>query len=212
MLRGRRVTDKPMVNAEDLLRFWFGRDLDSPDVVAARCRLWFSAPADFDEEIRARFAGLPGLAGQGLFDGWREKPRSCLALVLALDQLPRNLYRRSRQAFAFDARAVKVAEEALALGFDAAVHPLEAAFFYLPLEHAEDLVLQERAVELFGRLRERAPAGLLPVFQSFFDYAVRHRLVIRRFGRFPHRNVLLGRPSTGEERDYLAAGGETFGG
>lgn len=201
-----------MVNPEDLLLFWFGRDLDSPGAVAARCRLWFSAPADFDEEIRARFAELPGLAETGLLDGWREKPCSCLALVLAFDQLPRNLYRRSRQAFAFDAGAVKVAEEALARGFDTAVHPLEAAFFYLPFEHAEDLSLQERAVELFGRLCERSPAELLPVFESFFEYAVRHLAVIRRFGRFPHRNHLLGRQSTEEERDYLAAGGETFSG
>ncbi len=201
-----------MVNPEDLLRFWFGRDLDSPVAVAARCRLWFSAPADFDEEIRVRFSELPELAEKGLLDGWREKPRSCLALVLALDQLPRNLYRRSRQAFGYDARAAKVAEEALARGFDTAVHPLEATFFYLPFEHAEDLALQEQAVELFGRLRVRGPAELLPVFESFFEYAVRHRSVIRRFGRFPHRNILLGRQSTEEERDYLAAGGETFGG
>jgi uncharacterized protein (DUF924 family) len=132
-------------------------------------------------------------------------------LVLVLDQFPRNIYRCSARAFEFDSLAREVALESISRGFDEALHLLQASFLYLPLEHAEDIGLQQRSVELFEQLASRAPAALRPRFEQFTNYARRHRDVIQRFGRFPHRNGLLNRRSTSAEIVYLESGGDTFG-
>jgi uncharacterized protein (DUF924 family) len=205
------VSARPLIaTPESVLGFWFGDDLDSPDVVAARCRLWFERDSPFDELIRARFDGLPSRALRGLLDSWQQEARSCLALVLVLDQFPRNLYRGTAQSFAYDPLAYRVSVAALERGFDPELAPLEATFLYLPLEHAEDGESQERCVSLFRNLLDRSPAELRPQFESFLSYAIRHQEVINRFGRFPHRNAVLGRPSTSEELSYLESGGDTF--
>jgi uncharacterized protein (DUF924 family) len=196
---------------ESVLRFWFGDNLDSPAAVDERSRLWFEGSRDFDGLIREQFEDLPASAKQGQLDSWRLGARSNLALVLVLDQLPRNLYRGSALCFSYDSLAYEVAVTALEQGVDAELAPLEATFLYLPFEHAEDVGAQARSVSLFRSLLDRAPATHHPHFESFLSYAVRHREVIERFGRFPHRNALLGRPSTEEERSYLESGGETFG-
>lgn len=196
---------------ESVLGFWFGDDLDSPEAAAARRLLWFGGDPSFDDRIRERFAGLPSRALRGGLDSWRQGARSSLALVLVLDQLPRNLYRGTAQAFAYDLLARQVAEAALESGFDTELAALEATFLYLPLEHSEDLESQERCVSLFRSLLERAPVDQRSQFELSLSYAVRHREVIRRFGRFPHRNAILGRPSTSDELSYLHSGGETFG-
>jgi uncharacterized protein (DUF924 family) len=197
--------------ADELLEFWFGADLDSPAAVAQRNELWFGGAAQTDREIRARFADLPDRAAAGALDGWLAAPRSALALVIALDQLPRNLFRGTTRGFAYDARAVEVASASLDAGFDRDLHPLEAGFFYMPFQHAERLDLQERSVALFEALRSSAPAALRPGLEEWAGYARRHRDVIARFGRFPHRNALLGRHSTAAESTYLESGGERFG-
>src|SRR5262245_33126255 len=126
-------------HAEALLDFWLGAELDSPGALESRVRLWFEGGAEVDRELRARFAARPVRAAGGALHGWLAAPRTALALVLALDQLPRNLFRGSARAFAYDGRAVEVAEAALAAGFDRALHPLAAGFLYLPFEHAERL-------------------------------------------------------------------------
>jgi uncharacterized protein (DUF924 family) len=200
------------MDPERILQFWFGESLDDPDLVEERCRLWFGRNPAFDEEIRQWFGQLPTLAAEGRLSSWMAAPRSSLALALVVDQFSRNLYRGSFRSFALDHLAVQVAETAIGYRFDHRVAPLQAAFFSLPLEHAESLVLQQRSVERFRNLRDRAPRPLHQVFDGFLDYAVRHLAVIRRFGRFPHRNQVLGRTSTTEELAYLAGGGETFGG
>jgi uncharacterized protein (DUF924 family) len=201
-----------MTTPESVLGFWFDDDLDSPDAVAARCRVWFEGDSPFDELIRGHFDGLPSHALRGHLDSWRHEAHSCLALVLVLDQFPRNLYRGTAQSFAYDPLAYKVAVAALERGFDRELAPLEATFLYLPLEHAEDVEAQERSVSLFRNLLDRSPAELRPRFESFLWYAIRHQEVIDRFGRFPHRNAVLGRPSTSEELSYLESGGDTFHG
>ena len=127
-----------------------------------------------------------------------------------LDQFPRNLYRGSPRSFAYDSAALDVCRAALARGLDSQLHPLEAVFLYLPLEHAEDLAMQEQCVSLFCRLVARAPAQLSEQFESFAGYAERHHAVIEQFGRFPHRNAALGRQSTPAEISYLRSGGESF--
>jgi uncharacterized protein (DUF924 family) len=195
---------------DDLLAFWFGDDLDGAGAVAARCAIWFAGDAGFDAKIRTRFADLPERALHGELDGWEASARGTLALLIALDQLPRNLHRNASSAFACDARAREVAEAAIARGDDQRVHPLEAVFFYLPLEHAEDLAAQQRCVELCETLLERAPPATRSHYEGFLDYAKRHQAVIERFGRFPHRNETLGREDTQEERQYMRTGGETF--
>jgi steroid delta-isomerase-like uncharacterized protein len=200
------------MSPDALLAFWFGADLDSPEALAERARFWFDGAREVDREIRARFGALPDQAASGAFEAWRSAPRSALALVIALDQLPRNLFRGSARAFAYDGLALEVASAAVEAGFDRALHPLEAGFLYLPFEHAESLPLQERSVALFEALAAGASPALKPTLESWADFARRHRELIVRFGRFPHRNPLLGRLPTAAERSYLASGGDSFGG
>jgi uncharacterized protein (DUF924 family) len=200
-----------IMKPKEIIEFWFADALTSPQRVDARVKLWFSHNEEFDREIQRRFGSLPELAARGGLDAWRGEASSALALVLVLDQFPRNLHRRSARAFEFDPLALEVALGSISRGFDEAPHPLQASFFYLPLEHAEEIDPQERAVELFERLIPRAPAELRAMFENFASYARRHRDVIRRFGRFPHRNATLNRPSTPGEIAYLESVGDKFG-
>jgi uncharacterized protein (DUF924 family) len=197
--------------AESVLDFWFGDDLDSAETVASRSRHWFAGDPSFDELIRDRFEGLPSRALRGELESWQQTVRSMLALVLVIGQFPRNLFRGTAQSFECDSLACSVAVAAIDRGLDSELALLEAVFLYCPLEHSEDVPLQERCVSLFGNLVERSSVELRPQFESFLSYAIRHRDIIHRFGRFPHRNAILGRPSTSEELSYLASGGETFG-
>jgi uncharacterized protein (DUF924 family) len=174
--------------------------------------LWFEGSRDFDREIAERFAPAIELAAAGELDDWHGDARSALALVLCLDQFPRNVFRGSSLAFESDALALEVALASIAVGHDSELPPLAASIFYLPLEHAEDLAQQELGVELFEALEQRAPVELADLFASFCNFARRHREVIRRFGRFPHRNAVLGRVSSDAEERYLRAGGDDFGG
>lgn len=180
-----------MTDALALWRFWF-EVLDR--------EAWFRADAAVDEALRTRFAELPDLALAGALDGWRATPRGSVALVLALDQLPRNLWRGEARAFAYDARARAEADAALGRGVEAALGVDERAFLYLPFEHSEEAADQERCCALFETLGDAV----------YTDYAHRHRDVIRRFGRFPHRNEVLGRASTAAEEAYLAQPGAGF--
>jgi len=197
---------------EPLLEFWFGDATASPERAVARNAVWFARDDAFDAECRTRFAPLLERAAAGELDRWRGAARSTLALVLLFDQVPRNAFRGTPRAFAYDDRALAAARAGVALGFDAHLHPVEAAFLYLPFEHAEDRAMQERGVAAFEALLARTPAGFQPIIAEYADYARRHCAVVRRFGRFPHRNALLGRPATPDEEAYLRGGGETFGG
>lgn len=198
------------ITPEDILDFWFPGPLDTPDAIDQQVKMWFGGSKELDAQTRNRFAGLPSGARKGEFEAWRGSAHGCLALVLVLDQFPRNLYRGTPDSFAFDARAREIALAAIEREFDQSLTPIEAAFMYMPLEHAEDLELQERSVALFKALAARAPESLKAQFNNFVDYAVRHHGVIERFGRFPHRNEVLGRESTQAEREYLDAGGDAF--
>ncbi len=195
---------------EEILAFWFQDALDSATAAQARCAVWFRANPRLDAEIRGRFADLPERAIAGEFDHWLETPRSALARILVLDQFPRNLHRGSPRAFAFDSRALDACRRALSLRLDEALHPVESIFVYLPLEHSENRQDQSRCVSLFEALEERAEASYRSLLQHSTDYARRHRDVILRFGRFPHRNAILGRAATQEEVAFLEADGDTF--
>ncbi len=172
--------------------------------------MWFGGGPDIDRAIGERFRALPPKALRGEFEAWRERPRPALALILVLDQFPRNLYRGTAESFAYDRHALEVAVEAIDNGFDRRLEPVEAAFLYMPFEHSEDLQMQQRSLALFRGLVERAPQAQRDLMKNFESYALRHHRIIERFGRFPHRNAILGRPTTDEERQYLESGGDTF--
>ena len=196
---------------ERLLEFWFADATVSPGRASARSDMWFGGSPVFDRECRARFGVLLEGAGRGALDAWGEKARSALALVVLLDQIPRNIFRGTVRMFEFDARALGHAVAACDAGFVAQLHPIEAAFLHLPFEHAEDADMQDRGVAGIEALAAGAPPGFQDILVGFAEYARRHREVIRRFGRFPHRNAVLGRRSTLDEQAYLRGGGETFG-
>ncbi|TCS61615.1 DUF924 family protein [Varunaivibrio sulfuroxidans] len=182
----------------NIVTFWFG-DPGSDDFAAPR-RRWFVANPTFDDEIRNRFSEVIERARTGALDDMYCCPEGALALILVLDQFPRNIHRGTPQAFATDAKARALAARALDDGFDRALLPMQRLFMYLPFEHSEDIQDQLRAVALIDALG----AG------EQVDYARRHLEIIDRFGRFPHRNETLGRPSTPEERAFLKQPGSSF--
>ena len=171
-----------------LLDFWFD---------PASQPYWFDSTPEFDAQLRARFLDLYEHAAGGGLTGWRADGRGCLGLVLLLDQLPRNVFRDTAQAFATDAQARAVTRYALEMAFDQQLDEAQRLFLYLPLEHSEEIADQDRSVELIGQLTSQP---------MWLDYAEKHRAVIARFGRFPHRNAVLGRESTPEERAFLDDG------
>lgn len=186
----------------DVLGFWFG-----DDATVFRPR-WFQRDDAFDEAIRARFGAAVDPAREGALDGWAETPEGSLALAILLDQFPRNLFRDTPRAFASDAHARAIARRAvLERRHDLALHPVQRGFLYLPFEHSEAMADQELSVALFEGLRDHAPSRQPG---GVIDYAWRHRAVIRRFGRFPHRNAALGRADTAAEAAYLAQPGAGF--
>jgi uncharacterized protein (DUF924 family) len=187
--------------AQDVLDFWFAE---------AGVAHWFAADAAFDAQIRTRFGKAVEAAANGRLDDWMATPPGWLALLILLDQFPRNLYRDDPRAWAADARAQRVALSGLAHGDDRQLPAVQRVFAYLPLEHAEDSALQQRSVDLFEALCAEVPTERRKQFEEFLDYARRHREVIARFGRFPHRNATLGRVSTPEETLYLVQPGAGF--
>lgn len=197
-------------DAARLHAFWFEDALQDSARYSALVARWFRGGAEFDNELRRRFGELPDRALSGALDSWSDTPRGWLCQLLVLDQLTRNLYRDAAAAFSGDAAALKLAEHGLAQGWDQALHPRERLFVYLPLEHSEDLTLQERCVELTRALADSVQPDERATFDSFVLFAERHRDVIARFGRFPHRNAALDRQSTPEELDFLAQQGRGF--
>jgi uncharacterized protein (DUF924 family) len=194
------------------LDFWLGFDHEDPAALEQRWRRWFANDPDFDAQISARFGRLVPAAASGALASWHGASRDRLALILLLDQFPRNLFRGTREAFAHDADALALTREGVARGQDRALSPLERVFFYMPLQHAESRVAQRESVRLFDALRkEPAPARLAAALDEAARYARMHADIIARFDRFPHRNRLLGRPSTAAERAYLDGGAPTFG-
>jgi uncharacterized protein (DUF924 family) len=191
---------------EDVLRFWFP-DLSGADHarIVRQFEWWFRAGADAD--IAERFSELLERAVRGELDHWARRPRSRLALILVLDQFPRSFHRNTARAFAQDPRALSLALDGIEVGhFDALEDPWEKTFFVMPLGHSEELAHQERVVEITRRLAEEAAPESRRMLEHSASQARGHRDVIARFGRHPHRNAILGRPSTPDELDYLARG------
>jgi len=182
----------------DVLRFWFGEGAD----YGRRHKRWFEKDTAFDAEIRARFLTLNERLSSS--QEWLAPAASCLARILVLDQFPRNMFRGTSRAFATDPPALAAARHAIAERFDAGLLPVERLFVYLPFEHSEVLADQEQACRLCEPLAAFAETA------DALRYAIAHRGVIRRFGRFPHRNAILGRVSTPEEIGFLKQPGSAF--
>jgi uncharacterized protein (DUF924 family) len=176
---------------EDITRFW--RE--------AGPKQWFAKSEAFDDAIRRTYEPAHHAAARGEYDAWIETPEGALALMLLLDQFPRNLYRGSAHAFATDPKARSLAREAVARGHDLALEPQLSPFLYLPFEHSEDLTDQDESIRLTTRLRDDAGD------EDTLKWAVIHRDIIVRFGRFPHRNAAFGRATTPEEQAFLDEGG-----
>jgi uncharacterized protein (DUF924 family) len=173
--------------------------------------VWFRSSADFDRQIRERFEPAIHAAAHGELSAWEEAPRSCVSLVVVLDQFPRNAYRNTAAAFAYDELALAVAKRALAAGCLRALTVPERAFLLMPYEHVEDAPLQREGVQLFARMAAEAPPQWRAFAENALDFARRHCAVIDRFGRFPYRNAVLGRTSTPLELEYLDSRPATFG-
>ena len=186
--------------AREVLDFWFGSGSDH----GKRHKRWFAKDPAFDAELRERFSGLVEDLLQGKHRGWLSDPRECLARIVALDQFPRQIHRGSPRAFAADPLALEAARHVLAHRYDAGMLPVERLFAYLPFEHSESLADQERACELMRPLAQFAETD------DALRYAEAHRDIIARFGRFPHRNAILGRASSREELEFLKQPGSAF--
>jgi uncharacterized protein (DUF924 family) len=200
-----------METPDTIHQFWFGTPLEDAAVTAReRARLWWSKNPEVDNEIRRRFESCVTKAGSGEIDHWASNPQNRLTLILLTDQFPRSIYRDSARAFAFDSKALSLARDGIDAGFDLSLRPLEKVFFYLPLEHSESLADQQRSVSLFQKLVDEAGPDQKPTFEEYLDFAVRHRSIISRFDRFPHRNKALGRLSTPEELSFLQQPGSGF--
>ena len=194
-----------------LLDYWIGPRPPTPDSVRAQLPTWFGGSRDVDFDIERRFGKLVSLARSGALDHWADSADGALALALLLDQFPRNLFRGSAQAFASDDKARQIARQAIDRGDLQTLHPVEALFLLLPLEHSESLDDQRECLRLCRDLYGKIDAPWRQLTSGFIDYAERHLELIEQFGRFPHRNELLGRESTDAERAWLESTGERFG-
>ena len=202
-------------NPDSIIEFWFGNS-DSPvEINNQKKSLWWSKSIEVDAEITRRFAALSKIIYDGIPDEWSDTPRSILAAIICLDQFPRNMYRGLSAAFSYDSRALKLAVQLVSSGRDRELSNMQRVFCYLPFEHSEDIVDQHKACELYENLREEvknnsAEIGVWKIFDGSFRFAEKHLEIIERFGRFPHRNEILGRHSTEKEVEFLSQPGSSF--
>ncbi|RBH58071.1 MULTISPECIES: DUF924 family protein [Pseudomonas] len=195
---------------QPLLEWWFGSAGTTAGQVADKGRLWFGKRDSQDLEARERFGGQVEQALAGDLAEWTQCPEGWLALVLLLDQLPRMIFRDTPKAFSGDARAQALVAQGIAADFDRRLSAIERVFVYLVFEHCEHLAVQNEAVSRFAALLAEQVEVDRGIFADYLDYAERHRDVIARFGRFPHRNAILGRESTAEEVVFLREPGSRF--
>jgi uncharacterized protein (DUF924 family) len=195
---------------QPLLEWWFGT-LESPNEIAAdKGKLWFGKRDSQDLEARTRFGDWVEQALAGGLTEWAQRPEGWLALVLLLDQLPRMIYRDTPKSFSGDLRAQALVAQGIAADFDRQLRPIQRVFIYLVFEHCENLAVQNEAVSRYIDLVAQQPGGVQVLFTDYLNYAEKHQQVIARFGRFPHRNAVLGRESTAEELAFLSGPGSRF--
>jgi len=198
--------------AKNVLDYWFGKQRPIRlEESQKRTTNWFRANADLDYDIERRFGKLVSTARQGLFDRWSSDPEECLALILLLDQFPRNVHRDQASAFSSDNKALILANDLLDKGTLSELGYVEQAFALMPFQHAESLEKQNKGVEAYSQLCKKAPEEWLETIKGYYNFAKQHQAVITQFGRFPHRNEALGRQTTEAEAAYLKEAGGPFG-
>ena len=204
-----------MTRLETVFDYWFNglNDQTRIDPESPAVKRWFSGEDATDREIRERFEEDHLQAARGEYKAWEDTPRGRLALVILLDQFPRNLYRNSPKAFAIDPMALDLCSRSMEDGFDEPLELIERTFLYMPLMHAESVEMQEKCKQQFSLLvelaKERSPTNV-GHFTYSHEFAVKHAVIIERFGRFPHRNSILGRSSTPEEIEFLKGPDSSF--
>lgn len=198
------------VQIKDVLDFWFGPSASASEIARRQRKLWFGKLPIYDQIVVERFSSTLVSAKAGQLDHWSSTPRGRLALIVVLDQFPHHIHRDQPEAFASDSQALVLSMAALSAREDLQLMPIERVFLYLPLEHAETMEMQDLSVTLYEKLAREATDEDRALFNDFLKYARQHREVVRRFGRFPHRNALLGRVSSPEEIAFLMQPGSRF--
>ena len=200
-----------MSDIERILEFWFGASRADGTLDPAKQKMWFGDGRKYDAAVREQFGALHARASRKELNlEWLVTPLGRISLIIVLDQLSRHIHRGTPLAFAQDPAAQQLALEGVKENVDRKLTPAQRAFFYIPFEHAEDIELQRLGVRCFDGLARTVPEALRGEYESYLDYARRHRDIIERFGRFPHRNAILGRQSTPEEIEFLKQPGSSF--
>lgn len=199
-----------MPDVEDVLSFWFGTIAEDGSCAPECVKRWWAKDEDFDREVTETFAAAIAAAEAGQLDAWRDTARGCLALVILCDQLTRNSRRGSGSQYDADEKAQGLVRHALEQGFADQLRTMECYFLYMPFMHAESRELQREGIALFDRLAATAEPGAKKSAEGAADYMRRHEEIVARFGRFPHRNEMLGRASTPEEVEFLKQPGSSF--
>ena len=205
------ITDDDQVRIDAIIDFWFReQELTAPQI-DRRMDIWFGADEVFDHECKKEFSEDVERASDGKLDYWAHESRGRLALILLLDQFRRNIFRNTAEAFAKDGLALKLCVEGAMVKKDQGLTPIQRAFFYMPLQHAESRKVQAKSVELFSKLAETVSPTYRETFETITQFAELHRDIVDTFGRFPHRNQLLNRENTPEENEYLTGDSPDFG-
>ena len=208
---GSTMTDDDQARIEQILSFWFKEQELSAPQIDRRMDIWFGEDPVFDHDIEKEFADDIEKASEGKLNHWADEPHGRLALIILIDQFRRNIYRGTLKAFSHDKVALKLCVEGAMEKKDKGLTPIQRVFFYMPLQHAESAKVQAKSVELYERLAESVSPTLQETFLTVAQFAELHKDIIDKFGRFPHRNALLGRTSTEHEQAYLNEGGARFG-
>lgn len=195
---------------DSVLTFWFGNCQTATAINNDKKSMWWRKNQRVDLEIGQRFKELVAAVDNCQLAHWQESPRGLLASIICTDQFPRNMYRDSAKAFAFDDLALRLAQQAVAIAADMALSPIQRVFVYMPFEHSEVLEQQQQCVQLFEKLVDDAAAEAKEIFKGFLAFAKQHHAIIAQWGRFPHRNRLLGRESSAAEKKFLTEPGSSF--
>ena len=209
--RGASITDEDQRRIDAILAFWFKEHALTAPQIDRRMDVWFGEDQIFDLECKKEFSTDVERASAGEFDHWADEPRGLLALILLLDQFRRNIYRHTARAFEMDRKALKLCVEGAMANKDKGLPPVQRAFFYMPLQHAESPKVQAKSVQLYRRLAEAVSPTYRETFETIAQFAELHHDIVEQFGRFPHRNNLLNRENTPEEEEYLAGDSPDFG-
>ncbi len=194
-----------------IVDYWLGDSLESPEAAFARRDVWYDGSPGVDDDIRARFGALMPQAISGALSNWQDTADGALALILLLDQFTRNLYRNTPEAYAGDAVAFEIVNRTIDRKLDRELHCVPRIWLYHPFHHSEQIEEQDRGIALLHTIRDGAPEPWHPFIDRSIWGWTRHRDIVARFGRFPHRNDVLGRTSTDEERTFLEESGQSFG-